>query len=139
MSELTGTEYRNEILSIAYNLYDENYCYTDKALSIEERIEAVDEDIQDRLLHEAVDGHQWVIYNAYNLDVIKWSENKDYYTDNFGGVGLAESLECGLDSLHNTIAFWCMYGDVQDALEDARGDFFRDIMEDHANQHADAG
>lgn len=71
--------------------------------------------INDHLLHEAIDNHQWVIYYAYNLDVYNHSDNKDYYVDNFGTDELSYALkENGLDGLHQALAFWCLYADVLD-------------------------
>ena len=79
---------------------------------------AAEEDIFDSRLHETIDGHQWVIYYSYNLDVIKYSGNADYYADNFGGESLAASLEQGgLDTLHCHIAFWCLYADVMELID----------------------
>lgn len=83
-------------------------------------IDAARADILDSRLHETIDSHEWVIYYSYNLDVIKYSDNEDYYSDNFGTECLAESLETGgLDMLHCHIAFWALYYDVYDKLEDA--------------------
>lgn len=114
MSELTYSEYWTEIQSIASDLVSESMdaCENDR--------ECAEESIQDTRLHETIDGHQWVIYYTYSLDVIKHSDNEDYYVQNFGGEALASSLEQGgLDTLHCHIAFWCMYADVQDKLSDA--------------------
>ena len=80
--------------------------------------EDAEELINDSLLHETIDGHQWVIYYSYNLDVIKHSDNADYYADNFGAESLASSLESGLDTLHCHIAFWALYADVQELISD---------------------
>jgi len=95
------------IVETAYNEYDE---VTDR--------ETAEELINDRLLHETIDGHQWVIYNSYNASVMQYSDNEDYYIDNFGtedaGIVLKEH---GLNGLHNVIAYWCMYADVQEQLE----------------------
>ena len=83
-------------------------------------IDAARDDIWDSRLHETIDGHQWVIYYSYNLDVIAHSDNDDYMVDNFGSEALEHSLkEGGLDGLHMAIAFWCMYADVADKIEDA--------------------
>ena len=82
--------------------------------------DAAEETIWDTRLHETIDGHQWIIYYSYNLDVIKYSDNADYYSDNFGGQALAGSLEQGgLDMLHCHIAFWALYADVADKISDA--------------------
>ena len=115
MTDLHGeNEYWKEIKSIAADLVDrameENDNDKDQA----------EEAINDHILHEDIDGHQWVIYYGYNLDVIKYSDNEDYYSDNFGSESLAASLEQGgLDTLHCHIAFWCMYADVQNELDNA--------------------
>ncbi len=75
-------------------------------------------------LHETIDGHQWIIYYGYNLDVIKHSNNEDCYSDNFGGDALVSSLEeGGMDTLHCHIAFWAMYADVQDHIQDALDEY----------------
>lgn len=82
--------------------------------------DSIEERINDYVLHEQIDGHQWVIYNAYHLPIIQHSDNPDYAVDNFGAEFLAESLkQGGLDDLHQAIAFWCMYADVQGYINDA--------------------
>jgi hypothetical protein len=111
----TQFEYNQEIQSIAYSLVESAFNEYDEV----ETREDAEELINDTLLHETIDGHQWVIYYSYNLDVIKYSDNEDYYSDNFGAESLASSLEQGLDTLHCHIAFWCMYADVQENLDAA--------------------
>jgi len=82
--------------------------------------EESEEAINDYMLHEYIDVHQWVIYYAYNLDVIKYSDNEDYMEQNFGNEYAGEIMaEKGLDGLHTVIAFWCMYADVQEHINDA--------------------
>ena len=114
MTNITRTQYIEEIQSIADNMVSEEMenCHNDR--------DAAEDAINDRTLHETIDGHQWVIYNAYNSDVMRHSDNPDYYIDNFGNDDAGHVLkERGLDGLHNVIAFWCMYADVQDRLSDA--------------------
>lgn len=112
MSELTQTEYFEEINSIAADLVqramEENDNDRDQA----------EEAINDHMLHEDIDGHQWVIYYAYNLDVIQCSRNEDYFESNIGGADdvLAEG---GIDRLHTVMAFYAMYADVQEQLDSA--------------------
>ena len=74
--------------------------------------------INDTILHEEIDGHEWIIYNAsYNLDVIHYTESVDYYIDNFGVDAAGEELKArGLQGLHTAIAFWAMYADVYSEL-----------------------
>ena len=114
MSDLTYTQYWNEINSIATDLVNESMddCDNDKDAAIEQ--------INDYRLHEWVDGHQWVIYYFYNDDVRKHSQNEDYLTDNFGNEYAGQIVaESGIDALGTAIAFWCMYADIQDSIENA--------------------
>jgi len=108
MNELTEFEYNKEIRSIAADLVSEAMA------EHENDHEAAEEEIHDSRLHETIDGHQWVIYYSYNLDVIKHSNNADYMADNFGFEGYDD-----LNTLYCNVAFWCMYADVQDELENA--------------------
>ena len=93
---------------------------------VEQAMQDSDNDIVDAmdrasdLLHEVVDGHPWIIYNSYNLDVIRWSPNEDYATDHFGTEWLETELKKGLDGLHNAVAFWAFYADIS---EKVYGDF----------------
>jgi hypothetical protein len=111
-------EYWQEVSEMADYLASEamNDCENDR--------DTAKETIFDYRLHEAVDGHQWIIYYSNNLDVIQHSDNEDYYNDNFGGEALASSLEQGgLDMLHCHIAFWCLYADVSDKISDALDEY----------------
>jgi len=108
---MNNQEYWTEVRDIAKTLIEEAMAEMDN--DVDEAIEL----INDTLLHETIDGHQWVIYCSYNLDVIQHSDNADYYSDNFGAEQLAASLEeGGLSTLHCHIAFWALYADVQDAI-----------------------
>lgn len=114
MTDITATAYWNEIKSLAESIASEAMADNDKDRS------AAEDDINDTRLHETIDGHQWVIYNSYNVDVMRQSGNPDYYIDNFGADDAGNVLkERGIDGLHNVIAFWCMYADVQDRIPDA--------------------
>lgn len=118
MSEISYSEYWKEIGDLAQMIAEEEMgsAHNDR--------DAAEEAINDSRLHETIDGHQWVIYNAYNLDVIRHSNNEEYYTDNFGGEELAIMMrEGGLDRVHNVIAFFCMYADVNDKIEEALDEF----------------
>ena len=114
MSNITSSQYGNEIQSLAVSIAEDAMSQCDN------NREEAEELINDSLLHETIDGHQWVIYYAYNLDVYQHSNNPDYYIDNFGGDDAAFVLkEKGLDGLHNVLAFWSLYADVQDKIEEA--------------------
>ena len=112
MTTLTNQEYWTEVKDLA------KYLVKDALEQCDNDREQAEELLNDSLLHETIDGHQWVIYNAYNLPVIEHSDNEDYYSDNFGAEALQSSLEQGgLTTLHCHIAFWCLYADVQEAIE----------------------
>ncbi len=106
----TAYEYWEGVKSIAAGLVDE------AMLSCDNKDDAI-ELINDSLLHEVIDGHQWIIYCAYNLPVLQHSDNADYMVDNIGG--LEESLSQGLSVLHTHLAYWALYADVQDMLLNA--------------------
>lgn len=63
-NDITYREYRNEIESIAENVLDIEEQYPDDYSDISE------------IIWEEVDSHQWVIYNSYNLDVLKHADNE---------------------------------------------------------------
>ena len=86
--------------------------------------EQAEELVNDYLLHETVYGHQWIIYNGYNLDVLQYSDNDEYMVDNFGGDELVHVLkERGLSGLHNALAFWALYADVQEKISDVLDEY----------------
>lgn len=113
MSQITPNEYMKEIQELAESIVKGALADNDndKAAALEE--------ISDTRLHETIDGHQWIIYNAYNLDVIRHSDNSDYYIDNFGNEEAGEVLKRnGLDGLHTAIAYYAMYADTQELISD---------------------
>ena len=114
MSNITSSQYWNEIQSMAVSIAE------DAMLHCDNNRDDAEELINDSLLHETIDGHNWVIYYAYNLDVYQYSDNSDYYIDNFGGDDAAFVLkERGLDGLHQALAFWALYADVQEKIGEA--------------------
>ena len=128
MSKLTYNEYWKEIKSIADNLVDETMNeaiqdYDGDNPGFEEMKEIASETINDSRLHETIDGHQWVIYYAYNLDVIDNSENEDYYADNMGDFSSFDNL----NSLHTAVAYYAMYADVNDSLDTAFDDYENNV------------
>ena len=114
MSNITSSQYWNEIQSLAVSIAEDAMSYCDN------NHDEAEELINDSLLRETIDGHQWIIYYAYNLDVYQYSDNSDYYINNFGGDDAAFVLkEKGLDGLHQALAFWSLYADVQDKISEA--------------------
>lgn len=122
MTDITRTSYNEEIRSIADELVKEamEQCDNDR--------EDAEEAINDRMLHETIDGHQWVIYTAYNMDVLRHSDSSDAYTDNFGTEDAGSVLkERGIDGLHAVMAYCAMEQDVRNQLDAA----FEDYTKEH--------
>lgn len=63
-------------------------------------------------VHEAIDGHEWVIYTHHAFDVLRSSENETAYIDNFGGDGLVVNGTMNWAGL----VFEAMRADVEEAL-----------------------
>ena len=112
MNSITAKDYAAEVKSTAFHLVEE------VLLETETREEAL-ELINDSRLHETIDGHQWVIYYAYNLPVLECSDNADYMEENLGDDCIAAALKHGgIKGLHTALAFWAMYADVQQAIQE---------------------
>jgi hypothetical protein len=68
------------------------------------------------VLHETIDGHCWVIYTAYNFQVLQHSDNDGYAVEEWGS-------DCATrDGVLNTamLAFGALWADVSDYMETAR-------------------
>lgn len=123
MSNITSSEYWNQVEAIARDIVSDAMELRDNDR------EQAEEFIQDILLHETIDGHQWIIYYAYSLDVIEHSLNEDYCVDNFGLDGLICNLKKSLNDLHQNIAYWALYADVQDKLSEAMDNYIEALEE----------
>lgn len=108
-------QYFKEVAAIAAALVAEcmSECDNDKEQALEL--------INDSRLHETIDGHQWVIYYAYNLPVLTYSDNTDYGVDN--GLIDLNPERFSLNDFHTSLAYWALYADVQDHLESAFDDY----------------
>ena len=115
MTNITSSsQYWSEVQSLAVTIAEDAMAQCDN-----NRDEA-EELINDSLLFETIGAHQWVIYNAYNLDVLQYSGNSDRYVDEFGVDDAAIVLkESGLNGLHQALAFWALYADVLERIADA--------------------
>ncbi len=73
-----------------------------------------DEERAQDLVHESVDGHQYIIYTHYNMCVLRHSRNDSAYFDNFGPLQAD-----GFSDAMAKMAFAAMYQDVCEELGDA--------------------
>lgn len=128
---ITAQEYWREVNELADSIACEAMQQADN------NREQAEELVNDSLLHEMIDGHQWVIYSGYNLDVLQYSDNDEYMVDNFGGDELVHVLkEQGLSGLHNALAFWALYADVQDKISEALDSYQEKIESEGEDEQA---
>lgn len=67
--------------------------------------------------HEVVDGHQWIIYNAYNDDVIKHSGNPDAWEDCYTNEDIGRVVtENGMDHARMVQAYFALQQDVSEEI-----------------------
>ena len=111
--------YRQAVLSLTDSvIYAINEALNCEQISFDK--DEIEELVNDSLLHETVDGSQYAIYYHYHLDILKHSANSDYAIDNiFCGDTLADILKKdGLTGLHQALAFYAMYADVQEEISE---------------------
>ncbi len=100
---MTNTDYWEEIKSIA--------CEVEQAYQEDDTIDIYD------TVWEHVNGHQWVIYYSYNLEVLQHSDNPENMIEEFGGASAGDILKSqGLSSLHSELSFWAMKQDILDNI-----------------------
>ena len=127
---MTSQQYWVEVQQLSAAIVSESANYTDC-----NTLESFDEDtirdhIFDSALHETIDGHQWVIYYAYNLDVLQYSANSKYMVDELGVEYAGQVLkDRGLSGLHSALAYWALYADVMGALDDALNQYQENLSE----------
>ena len=111
--EFTSSEYHREISDLAESLYSEALEQNDN-----DHDAAVDA-IQDHLLHETVDGHQWIIYTYCNELIEQFSANAEAFKDIYDNESIGALVaERGLDGLKPIIAYFAMYQDMSDHLNE---------------------
>ena len=111
--EFTSSEYHKEINDLAADLYSEALEQNDNDHDL--AVEA----IHDHLLHELVDGHQWVIYTYSNELVERFSDNAEAFKDCYDNESIGAIVaDRGLDALKPIIAYFAIFQDISDRLND---------------------
>ena len=111
--EFTSSEYHQEISDIADSLYSEALWQNDNDHDL--AVEA----IHDRLLNEIVDGHQWVIYTYSNGLIERFSDNANAFKDAYDNESIGALVaDQGLDAVKPIIAYFAMYQDISDRLNE---------------------
>jgi polyhydroxyalkanoate synthesis regulator phasin len=104
MKELTQKEYSEGIESMASEVIEECLEYGS--------------DLSD-MIHEKVDGDEWIIYTYYHGYVIKFSDNEDAYLDIYSSEDLGELIRTqDLDAVIQARAFFAMDADLRQAVYD---------------------
>ncbi len=98
MDEITYSDYWKTVAESADFLAEE-------VRSLEE----INDDFYD-MLHEYVDGHQWIIYTFYNTQIMRHTDNSDAVFDI--GVGVPEGAESWTDIVLG-FAFYAFYQDIE--------------------------
>ena len=115
MDNITQQSYNTEIEELASSIAEE-------LLEEYGSREEAEDYVYDRI-HEVIDGHQWVIYHAYNDDVLRFSDNDEAYKDVYCNEDIgAQIAENGLDSFKVTMAYFAMAQDVSEGMEAAFDD-----------------
>lgn len=96
-------EYRAECGSVAETVFDEYDCDPYDAL------------------HEIIDGHEWLVYTRYHLDILRHSTNADYASEE----GLLSEGQ-PFDRLVMASAFYAFMQDVMETTEWSEGQEARD-------------
>lgn len=100
--DITASDYWNEIRSIAEN--------------VKQDVRENEGDVSEAV-HDAIDGHQWVIYTGYNLDVLKHCSDESAGIDEGLIDANAALAEGGLSKLTAQLAYCAMERDVYDELD----------------------
>ncbi len=78
------------------------------------------EDLVHDKLHEAIDGHQWIIYYSANDCVLRHTSNDEAWTNCYGAEDIGKLvIEKGMDGARTVQAFFAMEADVREYLSDA--------------------
>lgn len=107
MPEMTQGDYFREVQSIAETILEEALEYALPDATEDQLRETLEEG-----LWETIDSHQWVIYTAYNFDILRHSPNDGYTISEWGSSGIVQ--EYGLDWAR--LAFGALYADVSEVL-----------------------
>jgi len=98
------TEYRTEIKDVAEGIIEECLNHGQELSS---------------MIHETIDGHQWIIYTRYHDEILRYSENAEAYEDIFTDEQIGERVaEGGLAAAIAEKAFYAMDQDVRDAISE---------------------
>ncbi len=117
---ITEKEYWQEVRSLAISILDD--AWEAHAEEEDERNEFVH-----NRLHEDVDGHQWIIYTHYNVQVLHHAHNPEAHWDQ---VGCAPEVD-SYGQMMAVLAYFALQEDVSQVVWDLNGE-----REAKASSHA---
>jgi len=104
MENVTYSEYWQQINSMAEDIIEEAKEYG--------------QDLYD-VVHETVDGHQWVIYYSCNDDVLRHAGNSDAWEEFYSPEDIGRLVaDQGMDGARAAQAFFAMLQDVHETIHD---------------------
>lgn len=103
-------------MSITYQEYREEVCRI--AQDVIEEASEYGQDVHD-VVHETVDGHQWIIYYAYNEDVLKHADNPDAWEDCYNNEGIGQVVvDQGMQGARAVQAYFALSRDVNEQVDE---------------------
>lgn len=127
MARETETDYFDSVQSIVDDIL------SDLDVKTQEQFEDKRSDVEERIWQD-VDSSAWIIYTSDNLDVLRYTNNKDAYSDH----GIELNTSDGFDGIAQQVAFMAMYQDALDTLQDTVNDLPVDDDELQAEENWDA-
>jgi len=109
--DFTESQYHQEIKDLASDLYEDAIAENDYDH------DQAEDAIFAYMLHQLVDGHQWIIYTYSNDLVARFSDNAEAYRDCYDNESIGQIVtDKGLEGMKPIIAYFAMYQDITDAL-----------------------
>ena len=123
MKDITHHEYWNEVSTIGQDIIDNALEYGS--------------DVSD-LTHEAIDGHEWIIYTFYHDQILSFTDNDEAYLDIYSNEDLGELVkEHGLDHARMVQAFYALDMDVRQWVQDTGKEKLEEKLKDLEEERAD--
>ena len=132
---ITKTQYNDEIKAIAESLVNDYFDHTQEDINtmLEEGTLADtfrDECNDKGWIHEVVESHEWIIYTYYHKQILNVSDNYDAIHDTYNNEELGAIVaEKGIEGLELACAYWAMYTDVQNAINELDNDDVYGLIE----------
>lgn len=78
--------------------------------------------INDHILHETVDNHEFIIYYHYHNDIMSFTDNEDYLLESIG-----EITGDSFSNILTSFAYWAFYADISGYLDDEISEYLEGL------------